>query len=62
MTHNADLLCDVKNLNENSNITLLNVSTIDISYVGKVSISTQIILQDVLYVLAFKYNLLSIPN
>ena len=62
MTHNADLLCDFKNLHENSKITLLNGSTTDVSYVGKVSISAQIILQDVLYVLAFKYNLLSIPK
>ena len=62
MTHNAHLSCDIKNLRENSKTTLPNENTTQITSVDKVNISAQIILQGVLYVPEFKYNLLSIPR
>jgi len=62
MTHNVNMLSDVQNIRETSQITLPNGNTTDIVSIGKAHISAQLVLHGVLYVPTFKYNLLSIPR
>jgi len=62
MTYAFDHLVESKTLKEKSKITLPNGHTSEISSVGKIKLSNELILQDVLYVPVFEYNLLSIPK
>jgi len=62
MTYVFDQLVESKTLKEKSKIILPNGHTSEISSIGKVQLSNDLILQDVLYIPAFKYNLLSIPK
>jgi len=55
-------LVESKTLKEKSKIILPNGHTYEISSVGKVKLSSELILHDILYVPIFKYNLLSIPK
>ena len=62
MTINLNLLCETKALWEHSVITLPNGNTSTITSVGKAKLSTDLVLQDVLYFPVFKYNLLSVSK
>jgi len=62
MTYNTEPLSDIKVLHEKSKTALPNGNSSEISSIGKVKLSAEIELQDVLYVPVFKYNLLSIPK
>ena len=62
MTYAFDQLVEPRTLQAKSKINLPNGHTSEISSVGNVPLSTDLILQDVLYVPVFKYNLLSIPK
>jgi len=57
-----DQLIESKTLQLKSSITLPNGHTSDISSIGKVKLSNDLVLQDVLYLPDFKYNLLSVPQ
>ena len=62
MTYLSTHLFYQQALAEKSKITLPNGHTSEISHVGKVKLSDEMILKDVLYVPSFMYNLLSIPK
>jgi len=62
MTYISDHLLEIKQLTEHSNITLPNGHFSEISYIGKVKLSSTLVLNEVLYVPLFKYNLLSVPK
>jgi len=51
-----------KMLCEKSTITLPNCNTSERPFVAKAKLSLEMVLQDVLYVPVFKWNLLSIPK
>jgi len=61
MSIRSDHLSNINVLSEKSKITLPNGNS-EISSVGTIKLSTEIVLKNVLYVLVFKYNLLSVPK
>ena len=62
MTYAFGQLVEPRTVKDKPKINLPNGHTSEISSVGKVRLSNELVLQDVLYVPVFKYNLLSIPK
>jgi len=62
MTYVSNQLVEPKRLTAKSKINLPNGHTSEISSVGNIRLSNDLVLQDVLCVPLFKYNLLSIPK
>jgi len=62
MTYMCDHLVETKKLTGQSKITLPNSQFSYISHVGIVRLTDSLLLNEVLYILSFKYNLLSVPK
>ncbi|CAM8984340.1 unnamed protein product [Rhodiola kirilowii] len=61
-TYNLDLLDDVYKVSTACSVLLPNGETSRVKYAGKVALTKSLILHDVLYVPAFKFNLISISK
>ena len=62
MTYDARPLLDIRVLQEKPKITLPNGELSEITHMGRVIIDNKLVLKNILLVLTFKYNLLSVPK